>query len=164
MNKYTKKRVALINKNQASNYYKLLKTIILSKGCSVEESSDLEKELFGVFYCADYLIEIKNLKSKYLMLIILAHEYGHFLSHIDFFKFYGKRAYNKDIKSFKFNRVDNIIGECNAWIIAEKELVQIDKNICLDYRFSLYRNSIIKSEIVDYCKKLMKKRRCNSAV
>lgn len=139
----------LISNKQAIRYYDLLKNKVNRRGCTVEEVEGAYSDAYGVYYPELYLIEVQESRSVFIMLIVLAHELGHFIEYITYFKHYGKRAYHRFIKKSNFRKADIILSEANAWITAEKELNKIDKDICLDYRFAKYR-SMFMDDIIKY--------------
>lgn len=132
----SKKR--LISNAQALKYYNLLKEKVIKNGCSVKEVKDAG-DANGIYYPEYYLIEVQKSTSAFLMLILLAHEFGHFIEHITVFKHYGRNAYHRFIRKGRFRRADYVLSEACAWIVAEDELNKIDRSICLDYRFPKYR-------------------------
>lgn len=138
-----------ISEQQAKNYYTILKNKIEERGGSVLTIKDknYNYNYYGNYILEDFRIEISNNRSEFLSLIILAHEFGHFIGCIDYFKNYGKRAYNKYIKKIRCSKTETILSEAEAWINAEKELCKIDRNICLDYRFHKHRKYIFEGMI-----------------
>lgn len=138
-----------ISDNKAKKYYDILKTKVRKKGCTVSEvkKSEMEEEDLGFYIPDDFKIEIKINRSYYIMLIILAHELGHFTEYMTYFRHYGPRAYKRLINQRVFRKADLVLSEAMAWIMAEKELNRIDKEICLDYRFFKYRTEIFDNYI-----------------
>ena len=141
------KRRKLISSGQAAKYYDILKQKVDRRGCSVEEVEGVYIDASGVYYPRSYLVEIQKNRSDFIMLIVLAHELGHFIEYMTYFKHYGRNAYHRFIRKTKFRKADIVLSEANAWITAEKELNKLDKNICLDYRFPKYRSIFMDDAI-----------------
>ena len=155
-------KTRLISDGQALKYYDILKTKILNDKCSVQEISGFDKDkkvtFYGFYDPESYLIEVGVNRSPYVMLIVLAHEYGHFLDYLRFFKNYGKRAYDRYIKKVKFRQMELITSETNAWFLAEGELSKLDKDICLDYRFFIHKDKFLQTTIDEYYQRKYEKK------
>lgn len=151
----------LISDGQAVKYYDILKAKIINDKCSVQEISGFSEDkitFYGFYDPESYLIEVGFNRSPYVMLIILAHEYGHFLDHLRFFKNYGKRAYGRYIKKAKFRQMEYITGEANAWFLAEEELSKIDRDICVDYRFLKHKDKFLQTTIEEFYQRKQRKK------
>jgi len=152
----------LISGGQVLKYYDILKTKIINDNCSVQEVNNFDKDkkvtFYGFYDPENYLIEVGISRSPYVMLIVLAHEYGHFLDYLRFFKNYGKRSYDRYIKKVKFRQMELITSETNAWFLAEEELNKIDKNICLDYRFFKHKDKFLQTTIEELYQRKQRKK------
>jgi len=147
----TRKR--FVSTGQAKIYYEFLKKKIEQRGCTVEEVKELPDNDYAAYYPETYCIEVEINRSLYVMLVMLAHEFGHFIEYVTYFKHYGKRAYNKYMSKNRFGRVELVMGEASAWVVAEKELNKIDSKICVDYRFRKYRAICMEQSIEDIYKR-----------
>jgi hypothetical protein len=132
-----------ISDNKARRYYDELKAKIIRRGCQVYDNEKLERGYYAFFDPNDNSIRMRKSKSVFVDLIVLAHEFGHFLELDKYYKTYGKRSYNKLIYKRKTAGLDAVFSETSAWLYAEKELNKIDVYICLDYRFRKHRREFV---------------------